>query len=401
MIDPDSRVVPALGRWRCQTSRGELGRARARAQAGAVPAKRHGGRMAGSLPGERSATLFGHPPLDAPSGFATAPARGMQPMRSGVHMTKKLISVVTGCMNEKDNVGPLYERLTRILADLPQYDYEIVFADNASTDETPEILRSLAAADHRVKVIFNMRNFGQVRSPYHALLEARGDAMIAMASDLEDPPELIPEFLRLWEDEQHQVVLGQKSGSEESRFVFVLRSIYYKVIRRLSDVELLDHVTGFGLYDREVVEQMRALNDPYPYVRGLISELGYPVARVQYSKPQRTSGISKNNLYSLYDLAMLGFTSHSKVPLRLAAMLGFVTAMLSLTAGLVYLIYKLLFWSQISVGVAPLVIGLFFFSSVQLIFLGIVGEYVGAIHTQVQRRPLVVERERLNFDERG
>ena len=241
-----------------------------------------------------------------------------------------------------------------------------------------------------------MRNFGQVRSPYNALLQAKGNAVVALASDLQDPPALIPEFVGKWE-EGYKIVLGQKTGTKESRVLFVLRGIYYKLVTRFSDVPLLEHVTGFGLYDREVVEQLRALDDPYPYVRGLIAEFGYAVARIPYTQPRRKSGSTKNNFYTLYDLAMLGFTSHSKVPLRLATMLGFFTAAFSLLAGLAYLVYKLLFWSQITVGVAPMVIGLFFFSSVQLIFLGIVGEYIGAIHTQVMRRPLVVERERINF----
>ncbi|MDP2183820.1 MAG: glycosyltransferase [Actinomycetota bacterium] len=312
-------------------------------------------------------------------------------------MSKKLISIVTPCYNEEGNVVELYERLKQVLASLTEYDYEHIFIDNASTDSTQSILRSLAASDHRVKVIFNMRNFGQTRSPYHAVLEARGDAVICMVSDLQDPPELISKFVEQWEA-GFKVVVGQKTESAESRLFYLLRTAYYRLVRSLADVELIEHVTGFGLYDREVIERLRGLDDPYPYVRGLISEFGYPVARIPYRQLNRKSGVTKNNFYTLYDLAMLGFTSHSKVPLRLAAMLGFLTATLSLVAGLVYLVYKLLFWNQLAVGVAPLVIGLFFFSSVQLIFLGIVGEYVGAIYTQVLHRPLVVERERINFE---
>lgn len=313
-------------------------------------------------------------------------------------MTKKLISIVVPCFNEEGNVGPLYERVSAVFANLPEYNYDLIFADNASTDSTQELLRSLAKSDHRVKVIFNMRNFGHIRSPYNALLQATGDAVIGIVADLQDPPELIPEFLRQWESGS-KVVLGQKTESEESWILFWLRGIYYKLVKKLADVELLEHVTGFGLYDREVVEQLRALDDPYPYARGLISELGYPVARVPYAQPKRKSGVTKNSFYTLYDMAMLGFTTHSKKPLRLATMLGFASALLSLLVGLVYLVYKLLYWNEISVGIAPLVIGLFFFASVQLVFLGIVGEYVGAIHTQVMHRPLVIERERLNFDE--
>jgi glycosyltransferase involved in cell wall biosynthesis len=312
-------------------------------------------------------------------------------------MTKKLVSVIAPCMNEEGNVVPLYQQVKQVFESLPAYDFELIFADNASTDATERALRGLASSDRRVKVILNMRNFGQTRSPFNALLQAKGDAAVSIAADLQDPPALIAEFVREWEA-GYKIVLGQKTQSEESWGIFVLRSVYYKLVRKLADVELLEHVTGFGLYDREVIERLRALNDPYPYVRGLVSEFGYPVARIPYAQPKRASGRTKNNFYTLYDLAMLGFTSHSKVPLRLAAMLGFLCALVSLLTGLVYLVYKLLFWSQVSIGIAPMVIGLFFFASVQMLFLGVVGEYVGAIHTLIQHRPLVVERERINFE---
>ncbi len=320
------------------------------------------------------------------------------PNKKASLMTKKLISIVSPCMNEEGNVGPLYERVKAAFESLPDYDFEFIFADNASTDSTQDILRKLAQSDRRVKAIFNMRNFGHIRSPYNAMLQAKGDAIIVMVSDLQDPPELIADFIKQWED-GFKIVLGQKIGSEESWLFYLLRSFYYKLVKRFADVELIEHVTGFGLYDREVIEQLRALDDPYPYVRGLISEFGYPVARIPFKQQERKSGVTKNNFYTLYDVAMLGFTTHSKVPLRLAAMLGFVSAFVSAIAGFGYLIYKLLFWQQVSFGIAPMVIGMFFFSSVQLMFLGVVGEYVGAILTQVQRRPLVVERECLNFDE--
>lgn len=310
---------------------------------------------------------------------------------------KQLISVVVPCMNEEGNVVSLYEQVAEAFA-TTEYEFELIFADNASTDGTQEKLRELAARDPRVKVIFNMRNFGHIRSPYNALLQAKGDAIIAMVADLQDPPELIPEFLKGWRDEGYKIVLGQKTESEEFGLFYLLRSIYYKIVTAMAEVPLLQHVTGFGLYDREVIEQLRALNDPYPYVRGLISEFGYPVKRIPYKQQKRKSGVTKNNFYTLFDMAMLGFTSHSKVPLRLASLIGFATAILSLLAGIGFFIYKLFNWTEVSFGVAPMAIGLFFFSSVQLMFLGVVGEYVGAIHTQVQKRPLVVERERLNFD---
>jgi glycosyltransferase involved in cell wall biosynthesis len=309
----------------------------------------------------------------------------------------KHIGVVTPCYNEEGNVEELQQRIREVFAALPEYSYEHIFIDNASTDGTVAALRRLAAADERVKVIVNARNFGHIRSPYHALLQAPGDAVVILASDLQDPPELIRDFLEKWQ-EGYQVVLGQKAQSEEAPLFFLLRRTYYRTVNRLADVELLENVTGFGLYDRSALEEFRRLDDAYPYVRGLISELGFSVARVVYKQPKRRRGLTKNNFYTLYDLAMLGLTSHSKVPLRLATMLGFSMSLLSFLLGVGYLVYKLLFWNQFSVGVAPLVIGLFFIGSVQLLFLGLVGEYIGFMHTQIMHRPLVVERERINFE---
>jgi len=254
----------------------------------------------------------------------------------------------------------------------------------------------LASENKNVRVILNQRNFGHVRSPYYGLLESEGDAVVVVAADMQDPPELIPDFIQKWK-EGFPVVVGQKLISQESSLFFALRTGYYRVVRRLADVELMDNVTGFGLYDRKVIEVFRSLDDPYPYVRGLISELGYPVARIPYKQPERKRGITKNNFYTLYDLAMLGITSHSKVPLRLATMLGFATSAVSFLVGLVYLVYKLVYWERFALGVAPVVIGMFFFASVQLFFIGIIGEYIGAIHTRVNHRPLVIEKERINF----
>ncbi len=245
-------------------------------------------------------------------------------------------------------------------------------------------------------MIVNVRNFGQMRSPHHALLQTTSDATIIMAADLQDPPELIPRFLAKWE-EGYRVVVGVKSKSEESVFFYSLRSLYYKALRRLSDIELIEHFTGFGLYDRRVVEVLRTLDDPYPYFRGMIADLGFRSAQVQFVQPTRKRGVTKNNFYTLFDMAMLGFTNHSKVPLRMATFFGFVSGVVSFLVGLFYLAYKLAHWSAFTVGIAPLVIGLFFFASIQLVFLGILGEYVGAIYTHVQKRPLVVEAERINF----
>jgi glycosyltransferase involved in cell wall biosynthesis len=308
------------------------------------------------------------------------------------------INIVTGTYNEADNVEEFHRRLTVIMSDrLSGYDYEIIVIDNASTDQTVEKLRLLAQKDPRLKVIINNRNFGHVRSGCHAILQAKGDAVIAMASDLQDPPELIPEFIKHWE-QGIKVVLAQKQQSEESPIFFIIRKTYYRLLDRLSDVHLPQNVTGFGLYDQCVIDDLRRINDPYPYFRGLICDLGYPQALIPFVQPIRKRGLSKNNFYTLWDLAMLGFTNHSKVPLRLATFIGMGFGVLSFFIGLGYLVYKLLFWDSFQVGTAPLVIGLFFIGAVQLFFLGIVGEYVGAILTQVLRRPLVTERERINFD---
>ncbi|AHF92812.1 dolichol monophosphate mannose synthase [Opitutaceae bacterium TAV5] len=306
------------------------------------------------------------------------------------------VSVVSGCYNEEGNLGELVERVFAVAGRFPQYEWEYIIIDNCSTDGSEAVLRKLAAAEQRLKIIFNVRNFGHVRSPYHAMMQATGDAVIYLASDLQDPPEMIAEFLPKWETGA-KIVAAIKNESEESPVFFFLRRCYYAVISRLSDVDLLRNFTGFGLYDRQVNDALRAMEDPYPYHRGQIAELGFPVERVNFTQQRRKRGITKNNFYTLYDFAMLGFTSHTKVPLRLAAMTGFVLALLSFVAGMIYLVRKLLFWDEFPLGQAPLVVGLFFLGSVQLFFIGIIGEYIGAIHTKVSKRPLVVERERINF----
>ena len=310
-------------------------------------------------------------------------------------MKKKLISIVTPCFNEEENIDELYERINKVMSTL-KYQYEHIFIDNASTDGTAAKMRTLAARYKRVKVILNTRNFGHVRSPVYAILQASGDAVIALASDLQDPPERIPEFLSKWE-EGYPVVIGVKEKTEASALFHLLRTIYYRILRSLSDVNLIENFTGFGLYDRQVMDIVRKIDDPYPYFRGIVADLGFDVAKIIFTQPRRKRGLSKNNFYTLYDLAMLGLTSYTKVPLRLATMFGFLSALISFLLGLAYLIYKLIFWFQFSLGSAPLVIGLFFLGSVQLMFLGIVGEYIGAIYTQVMHRPLVIEKERINF----
>jgi glycosyltransferase involved in cell wall biosynthesis len=307
------------------------------------------------------------------------------------------ISVVTGCFNEELNVRDLYEQVRVVVESLPGYTYEHLFIDNASTDGTVAVLRELAAADSRVKVIVNTRNFGHLRSPHHAILQASGEAVIYIVADLQDPPELIREFIARWE-EGYKVVVGVRAASAEKPPMRWVRALYYTVIERLSEVPQVRNFTGFGLYDREVIEQVREIDDPYPYFRGLICDLGYRRAEITYSQPARRHGATKNNLYTLYDLAMLGVTNHSKVPLRLATMAGFLLSIVAIGVSVIYLVMKLLFWQTFSFGLAPVLIGIYFFGAVQLLFIGVMGEYVGSIHTQVYHRPLVVEKERINLD---
>lgn len=309
---------------------------------------------------------------------------------------KKLVSIVSPCYNEELNVEELYQQVKAVFAELPQYEYEHIFIDNASLDRTVARLKKIAATDPRVKIIVNIKNFGHIRSPYYGLQQARGAAAILMASDLQDPPPLIKELLAKWE-EGFPVVVAIKNQSEERRWVFAVRKLYYNLIRRFSDIEQIKNFTGFGLYDQKFIEVLRGLNDPYPYFRGLVTEIGFKRAEINYTQPARKRGKTSNNFYSLYDLAMLGFVNHSKVPLRLASFIGFGMSMISLAVGLVYFIYKLLYWNRFEAGLAPLVIGIFFFASIQLFFIGIIGEYIGAIYTQVRQRPLVIEKERVNF----
>jgi glycosyltransferase involved in cell wall biosynthesis len=311
---------------------------------------------------------------------------------------RKLLTVVTPCYNEEGNVREMAEAIRELfVGPLNKYDYEHIFIDNASRDRTAPILRELAARDPRIKVIINTRNFGHVRSPYHAFLRASGDAVIGLASDFQDPPSLIPEFVAKWEAGA-KVVMAVKTGSDESFLLAGVRSFYYKLVARLSAVEIVKNATGFGLYDKAVIDVLHQIEDPYPYFRGLISDIGYPVTTIPFHRPERKRGITSNNFYTLYDLAMLGITNHSKVPLRIATMAGFGMGAVSLLVAIGYLFAKLLFWYSFTVGIAPLIISLFFFSSVQLFFIGVIGEYIGAIHTYVQKRPLVIESEALNFD---
>jgi glycosyltransferase involved in cell wall biosynthesis len=307
----------------------------------------------------------------------------------------KLVSIVTPCFNEEENIEELHRRVAEVMSALP-YDYEHICIDNRSTDGTVAKLRKLAEVDTRLKVIVNSRNFGHIRSPFHGLLQGGGDAVIIIASDLQDPPELIPELLTEWE-KGFKTVLLVKPQSEESPVMFAIRRLYYGIISKISDVPLVPNATGAGLYDRKIVDALRQLRDPYPYVRGLVAEIGFPIATVPFRQPRRRRGISKNNFYTLYDIAMLGITSHSKVPLRLMTMFGFLFSILSFGVAIGFLIAKLVFWDQFQLGLAPLLIGLFFFMAVQMFFIGLLGEYIGAVLTHVRGVPHVFEAERINF----
>ena len=312
---------------------------------------------------------------------------------------KKKISIISSAYNEEENIRELYEQVKSQMALLAdKYDYEQIVLDNASTDNTLTELRKVAAQDPRFKVIVNARNFGHIRSPYYGILQCQGDAVIYLASDLQDPPSLIPQFLSKWE-EGYKVVLAQKNQSKESWLFFAVRRLYYWLLNLVNDsgAHLLSNCTGFGLYDKCVVAELRKLDEPYPYLRGLVCELGYSLALVPFVQPVRKRGITKNNFYTLYDNAMTGFTNHSKVPLRLAALGGFILGMISFVLALVYLVLKLLYWDYFPMGTAPILLAVLFCSSVQLFFIGIIGEYIGAILTQVLKRPLVIEKERINF----
>ena len=310
----------------------------------------------------------------------------------------KKISIVTPCYNEEPNVEELYQQVKAQFEQLcDRYTYEHIFIDNASTDRTVEVLKGIARNDKNVKIIVNAMNFGHIRSPFYGLCQATGDAAMLMVADLQDPPELIPQFLEQWEAGR-KVVIGVKNKSKENPLMYAVRSSFYKMIKAISETRQVENYTGFGLYDQTFVQLLRSIDDPYPYMRGLVAEYGGDLGEVFYTQPKRKHGKTHNNFYTLYDMAMLGFVNHSKVPLRMASFIGFASGAISLLVALVYFVYKLCYWDSFQLGQAPLIIGLFFFASVQLFFLGIVGEYVGSIFTQVRHRPLVIEQERINFE---
>lgn len=301
------------------------------------------------------------------------------------------------CYNEEENVRPIYEAVRDILRkECSEYDYEIVFIDNKSKDRTRSIIREICKEDPNVRAIFNVTNFGQFNSPYHALLQTTGDCTVCMCSDFQDPPELIPKFVREWE-KGYKIVIGIKSRSRENPLIFMLRGFYYKMIKKMSRCDQIEQFTGFGLYDRQFVDTLRDLHDPQPYIRGIIAELGPEHKKIEYEQPKRRAGKSHNNFFTLYDAAMVGFTSYTKVGLRLATYFGFLVAAFSFLIGILYIILKLLNWNEFLAGSAPATIGQFFLGGIQLAFLGFLGEYVMAINARVMNRPLVVEEERINF----
>lgn len=311
---------------------------------------------------------------------------------------KKKISVVIPTYNEEANVRPLAEAIANVMEkDLSRYDYEIIFIDNHSKDGTKKMLREICSENRKVKAIFNARNFGQMRSPVHGLKQAYGDCVIRMCADFQDPVEMITKFVDEWEN-GHKIVIGVKKSSKEKKLMYWVRSCYYKLINRITEIDHIEHFTGFGLYDKAFVDVVRKLHDPMPYLRGIIAELGFDYKAIPYTQQKRRAGKSKNNFYTLYDYAMIGITSYSKVVMRLATFLGFAVAGLSFLAGVFYLILKLMYWDRFSAGVAPMLIGIFFLGALQLFFIGFLGEYVLSINTRVLDRPLVVEEERLNFD---
>jgi len=309
----------------------------------------------------------------------------------------KTVSILVPCYNEQDNVVPLAGDIEAYFAQsLPQYDYELVFIDNFSRDNTRKRLTELCARNPRIKAIFNARNFGQIRSPFYGLMQTTGDCTILMCADFQDPVEMIGDFVRAWE-EGYRIVVGIKNKSRENGLMYLLRSMYYRTIHRIAEVEQIEHFTGFGLYDKTFIDVLRNLDDPMPYMRGIVAELGFERKEISYEQQRRRFGKTKNNWYSLYDYAMVGITSYSKIIMRLATIFGFISAAVSLSGAVVYFILKLLYWDRFPAGTAPILIAVLFLGSLQLFFIGFLGEYILNINTRVMKRPLVVEERRLNF----
>lgn len=310
----------------------------------------------------------------------------------------KKISILIPCYNEEENVVAMSKALVQLFKDmLNGYDYELIFIDNDSQDMTRDLIRELCRDNPKIKAIFNAKNFGQFRSPYYGMLQSSGDCTISLCCDFQDPVELIPDMVREWEN-GYKIIVMQKTESEENRFIYLLRSIYYRIIHRFSDVEQIEHFTGFGLYDSSFIQVLRNLHDPTPFIRGIVAELGYKVKIIPYKQMRRRAGKSHNNFMTLYDAAMLSFTSYTKIGLRLATFLGFGIALISAVFAIWYLIVKIIYWERFNAGMAPLLIGMFFLGSAILIFLGMMGEYILSINQRIMNRPLVIEEERINFN---
>ena len=309
----------------------------------------------------------------------------------------KIISIPIPTYNEEENIRPLSEAiLEEFHNNLPDYSYEIVFIDNDSKDDTRSILRDMCSHNKNIKAIFNAKNFGQFNSPYYGLLQTSGHCTILMCADFQDPINMISQFVREWE-KGYKIVIGKKTTSKESKIMYFLRSCYYKLIKKISDVEQIEHFTGFGLYDREFIDVLRNLDDPTPFLRGIVAELGFKRKEISYEQQKRRAGKTSNNFYRLYDAAMLSFTSYTKIGLRMSTFVGFGIAAVSFIIALIYLILKILFWNTFVAGTAPILIGMFFLGAIQLIFMGLMGEYILSINQRVMRRPLVIEEERINF----
>lgn len=311
----------------------------------------------------------------------------------------KTISIMVPCYNEEENVGLMYEALVKLFKDkLSNYYYEILFIDNKSKDKTRDIIRNICKKDKNVKAIFNTQNFGQFNSPYYGITQTTGDCTISVACDFQDPIDLIPEFIKWWE-KGFKIVIGIKNKSEESPLVYALRNFYYKMLKKYSEVEQVEQFTGFGLYDKKFVDVLKNLDDPDPFLRGIVAELGYERKEIPFTQPKRLHGKTSNNWYRLYDAGMLGVTSYTKIGLRMATILGFIISIISIIIAIVYLILKLCNWNTFQAGIAPLVIGVFFLGGLEIFFIGFLGEYILNINQRVMHRPLVVEEERLNFRE--
>ena len=312
----------------------------------------------------------------------------------------KKIRIMIPCYNEEENVIPMSEAIVDLFnTELTSYDYELLFIDNCSTDKTREYLRMICGKNKHIKAIFNARNFGQFNSPYYGLLQTTGDCVVSMCCDFQDPIELIPKYIKEWEN-GYKIVIGIKTSSKESKIMYKLRSLYYKIIKKYSDVEQIEHFTGSGLYDKSFIDVLRDLKDPTPFMRGLVAELGFARKEIPYEQPQRRAGKTHNNWYTLYDAAMLSFTSYTKIGLRLATFMGILAGTGSFLVAIIYLILKLTHWNSFTAGMAPVVIGMFFLGGIQLFFLGFIGEYILSINKRVMNRPLVVEEERINFEEK-